>query len=223
MHKLMSEIGWLYTSMEEILNEVSGLVKVLYNQTNRKPEVRSIHQRFKAFIIVYSDFSYYFDTLFESLETLFGSENAQEQIRLSELNDNIQNIVERKTDAELALKKLFTCLYALSEDRDEPEIYRILEEDAGSGIDEWEEDYKEADNKSSANVTPGPVENNDINARNRQNYALNIIDRIRRKLNGLDGDKYTSMTVEEQVDYVYEQATSTDNLCSMYEGWTSWI
>ncbi|KAK9767511.1 hypothetical protein K7432_002654 [Basidiobolus ranarum] len=95
IQKLMSDIGWLYTSMEEILNEISGLVRVLYSQTKHKPEVRSIHQRFKAFMIVYSDFSYYFDTLFEALESLFGNEDNGDQMKLSELNDNIQGILER--------------------------------------------------------------------------------------------------------------------------------
>jgi len=27
----------------------------------------------------------------------------------------------------------------------------------------------------------------------------------------------------EQVDYLLKQATSVDNLCNMYEGWTPWI
>ena len=30
-------------------------------------------------------------------------------------------------------------------------------------------------------------------------------------------------SVEEQVDFLLEQACSADNLCEMYEGWTPWI
>ena len=31
------------------------------------------------------------------------------------------------------------------------------------------------------------------------------------------------MSVSEQVARSIEQATSVDNLCMMYEGWTSWV
>lgn len=31
------------------------------------------------------------------------------------------------------------------------------------------------------------------------------------------------LSVGEQVDYLLKQATSIDNLCNMYEGWTPWI
>ena len=31
------------------------------------------------------------------------------------------------------------------------------------------------------------------------------------------------LSIEEQVDYLLKQATSADNLCNMYEGWTAWI
>jgi hypothetical protein len=32
-----------------------------------------------------------------------------------------------------------------------------------------------------------------------------------------------AMTVEEHVDWMISQATSTDNLCRLYEGWAPWI
>lgn len=31
------------------------------------------------------------------------------------------------------------------------------------------------------------------------------------------------ISIAEQVDYLLKQATSIDNLCNMYEGWTPWI
>lgn len=31
------------------------------------------------------------------------------------------------------------------------------------------------------------------------------------------------ISIAEQVDYLLRQATSVDNLCNMYEGWTPWI
>lgn len=34
---------------------------------------------------------------------------------------------------------------------------------------------------------------------------------------------YRRISIAEQVDYLLKQATSVDNLCNMYEGWTPWI
>ncbi|CAG8708585.1 7126_t:CDS:2, partial [Acaulospora morrowiae] len=57
----------------------------------------------------------------------------------------------------------------------------------------------------------------------RNIFAVGIIRRIKAKLEGRDFDSTTKMTVHEQVDKIIQQATSVDNLCVMYEGWTSWI
>jgi serine/threonine-protein kinase SMG1 len=34
---------------------------------------------------------------------------------------------------------------------------------------------------------------------------------------------FREISIAEQVDYLLKQATSADNLCNMYEGWTPWI
>lgn len=47
--------------------------------------------------------------------------------------------------------------------------------------------------------------------------------RIRSKLEGVDFGVQHKMSVSEQVSKTIEQATSVDNLCLMYEGWTSWV
>ncbi|KAF3786353.1 Serine/threonine-protein kinase [Nymphaea thermarum] len=54
-------------------------------------------------------------------------------------------------------------------------------------------------------------------------YALSVLKRVEMKLDGrgIDGDR--SLSISEQVDYLLKQATSIDNLCNMYEGWTPWI
>ncbi len=80
-------------------------------------------------------------------------------------------------------------------------------------------------------------------------YAMSVLRRVELKLDGQDvGDNRYSLSLElyirvlakflltlhlcwtsrgisiaEQVDYLLRQATSLDNLCNMYEGWTPWI
>lgn len=80
-------------------------------------------------------------------------------------------------------------------------------------------------------------------------YAVSVLRRMEMKLDGRDivDDRYRlsmkilddsicrtcsnnvicgpvrELSVGEQVDYLLKQATSIDNLCNMYEGWTPWI
>ncbi|KAI8377636.1 uncharacterized protein BYT42DRAFT_614302 [Radiomyces spectabilis] len=57
----------------------------------------------------------------------------------------------------------------------------------------------------------------------RSEHVLGIMRRIKAKLEGRDFNVPYKMTVSEQVTRSIEQATSPDNLCMMYEGWTSWL
>ncbi|KAM3220199.1 hypothetical protein P3S67_019940 [Capsicum chacoense] len=59
--------------------------------------------------------------------------------------------------------------------------------------------------------------------RGKNTYALSILRRVEMKLDGRDVADNREMSVAEQVDYLLKQATSVDNLCNMYEGWTPWI
>ncbi|KAL6637808.1 hypothetical protein ACP70R_025380 [Stipagrostis hirtigluma subsp. patula] len=60
-------------------------------------------------------------------------------------------------------------------------------------------------------------------ARGKNPYALSILKQVEHKLHGWDIDGTRSLNISEQVDHLIKQATSIDNLCNMYEGWTPWI
>lgn len=59
--------------------------------------------------------------------------------------------------------------------------------------------------------------------RGKNAYAVSVLKRVEAKLDGRDIDGKRQFTVPEQVDHLLRQATSIDNLCNMYEGWTPWI
>ncbi|KAI3864830.1 hypothetical protein MKW92_019394 [Papaver armeniacum] len=59
--------------------------------------------------------------------------------------------------------------------------------------------------------------------RSKNPYALSVLKQVDMKLEGRDIEKGREITIAEQVDYLLKQATSVDNLCNMYEGWTPWI
>ncbi|XP_050364402.1 uncharacterized protein LOC126783062 [Argentina anserina] len=59
--------------------------------------------------------------------------------------------------------------------------------------------------------------------RGKNPYAMSILRRVEMKLDGRDISDDREFSISEQVDYLLKQATSVDNLCNMYEGWTPWI
>ncbi|BAT90873.1 hypothetical protein LR48_Vigan08g167200 [Vigna angularis] len=59
--------------------------------------------------------------------------------------------------------------------------------------------------------------------RGKNGYALSVLRRVEMKIDGRDISESREIDIAEQVDYLLKQATSVDNLCNMYEGWTPWI
>ncbi|KAL5019170.1 hypothetical protein ScPMuIL_004892 [Solemya velum] len=57
----------------------------------------------------------------------------------------------------------------------------------------------------------------------RNSYAVGVWRRVKMKLDGRDPDINKRLSVAEQVDNVIKEATSTDNLAVLYEGWTPWV
>ncbi|CAM6124730.1 unnamed protein product [Calypogeia fissa] len=61
------------------------------------------------------------------------------------------------------------------------------------------------------------------NTREKNAYAVSVLKRVRTKLEGQDINGSRQLAVAEHVDHLLRQATSVDNLCNMFEGWTPWI
>ncbi|KAI9981300.1 hypothetical protein PInf_008955 [Phytophthora infestans] len=60
----------------------------------------------------------------------------------------------------------------------------------------------------------------------KSQYGLQVLKRIEEKLSGTVTDMADAplvLTVEQQASWLIDEATKTDNLCVMYEGWTPWI
>ncbi|CAI5704152.1 unnamed protein product [Peronospora effusa] len=59
----------------------------------------------------------------------------------------------------------------------------------------------------------------------KSQYGLQVLKRIEEKLSGTVTEMAHApmLTVEEQASWLIDEATKTDNLCVMYEGWTPWI
>ncbi|KAF9932158.1 Serine/threonine-protein kinase smg1 [Mortierella alpina] len=57
----------------------------------------------------------------------------------------------------------------------------------------------------------------------RNAIAVNILRRVRHKLEGRDSDAVKKCKVTEQVERVIQEATNVENLANMFEGWTPWL
>ncbi|CAA6657772.1 unnamed protein product [Spirodela intermedia] len=73
-------------------------------------------------------------------------------------------------------------------------------------------------------VSATHLEAESFGVKNRKNpYAVSVLRQVESKLDGKEIDEKRAMSIAEQVDHLLKQATSVDNLCNMYEGWTPWI
>lgn len=52
---------------------------------------------------------------------------------------------------------------------------------------------------------------------------MNVLRRVRAKLEGREPDVLRRSSVAEQIDFIIRESTNLDNLALLYEGWTSWI
>ncbi|KAJ4815070.1 Serine/threonine-protein kinase SMG1 [Rhynchospora pubera] len=57
----------------------------------------------------------------------------------------------------------------------------------------------------------------------KNEFALSVLKLVEQKLQGRDLHGTRSIGISELVEHLVKQATSIDNLCNMYEGWTPWI
>ncbi|KAG6587063.1 Phosphatidylinositol kinase [Phytophthora cinnamomi] len=65
-----------------------------------------------------------------------------------------------------------------------------------------------------------------VHIEEKSQYGLQVLKRIEEKLAGTVTEMTKAppvLTVEQQASWLIDEATKTDNLCVMYEGWTPWI
>ncbi|KDO22731.1 hypothetical protein SPRG_22295 [Saprolegnia parasitica CBS 223.65] len=82
------------------------------------------------------------------------------------------------------------------------------------GDNEDNDDDDDDDNDASNDV--GRVEE-------RNRYGLQVLQRVTEKLDGYTTPNAPPLSCPAHVEWLLQQATSVDNLCVMYEGWTPWI
>nr|XP_043627298.1 uncharacterized protein LOC122598883 [Erigeron canadensis] len=82
----------------------------------------------------------------------------------------------------------------------------------------------QCDEESHKSRTPNTDTQGQVSrVKSKNPYAVSVLRRVEMKIEGRDIADNRDVSIAEQVDYLLRQATSVDNLCNMYEGWTPWI
>lgn len=105
-----------------------------------------------------------------------------------------------------------------------PLDYESEEESENFGADEINKLAPEEQSKPSVTKVIAEPINEPIVASKLNLHAIKVLKRVKKKLEGKDEDcnSETKLTVKQQVDWLIKEATSVDNLCVLYEGWTAW-
>ncbi|KAI9209425.1 uncharacterized protein BJ171DRAFT_117388 [Polychytrium aggregatum] len=108
----------------------------------------------------------------------------------------------------------------------EGEVLSQADSDGSLEMGEADEHDNDNDNDSDDDSPVAFIEANEVipvyKAQARNAYAVNVLRRVRAKLDGIEGE-YSKMDVSEHVNLIVQQATNVDNLALMYEGWMGWI
>ncbi|CAH8389864.1 unnamed protein product [Eruca vesicaria subsp. sativa] len=74
-----------------------------------------------------------------------------------------------------------------------------------------------------SDIDSPPTQKHTRTTRGKNAYAVSVLKSMEMKIDGRNIADNRKVSVPEQVDNLIKQATSVDNLCNMYEGWTPWI
>ncbi|DAZ97522.1 TPA: hypothetical protein N0F65_009790, partial [Lagenidium giganteum] len=167
-----------------------------------------------------------FSKLIEALAMERGGRERDSESRLRALPDG------ERLDSfiELSEQLLQNCLSLFFEATEMTNRYSLEGEAVVDSEDALEGEAIEdvTDNESSNELTLGLPADSELrltHAQQKNQHGIQVLQRIDEKLSGLKDSSRDQqpMSIENQASWLIGEATSVDNLCMMYEGWTPWI
>ncbi|GMF25055.1 unnamed protein product [Phytophthora fragariaefolia] len=132
-------------------------------------------------------------------------------------------MTDRLSSAEEDIPRAFEVV-SLHENGEENETEG--EDDAASPALDSENSVGLPSSDDSASNVQDTITSISRNIEEKSQYGLQVLKRIEEKLSGHVTEMTQAppvLTVEQQASWLIDEATKTDNLCVMYEGWTPWI
>ncbi|GLG95063.1 Serine/threonine-protein kinase Smg1 [Gryllus bimaculatus] len=191
----------------ELMFDVHKLIKSL-----AKSEA-GIRDDFKNYLITYRTFSEYYSLLIREL--------INENLDYDKIIQSLKHIefIKEKTNY------IYAEILEFADNIGEKMRCETATEDIFSGGSRVERDcmVSKEDTQVPKVVRSGRDSKTGKAVQTRNSYALGVWHRVRMKLEGRDPDTGRKYSVQEQVDYVTNEAMNLDNLALLYEGWTPWV
>ncbi|KAI9321568.1 hypothetical protein BX666DRAFT_2023684 [Dichotomocladium elegans] len=214
----LSRIDVTLTLLKSPLDGILSLLEsISIIEVDDDSELKSVHQSAKTALDEYQ-------WIQTNMKEILGEPKTQNaDWTLSRLRDAVAAMGDH-------IQSLFVALHTLEDyglDRqgdDQKQVTNTeIPEEEGSQIEMGLlSERGEKPNQRQSESDQGPVQTNQT-AQRQDAQVLSIMRRIRSKLEGKDFGVHQKMSISEQVEKSIEQAMQVDNLCMMYEGWTSWV
>lgn len=195
-HKLRS----LISSHHSLASDVRNLLKIKLKMDST-PALREYLFKYKEFLETISDF--------------------QSNVLCKDFTDGlVQHAMEQVQDTLPNVHATFDNLFTFEQGPDvegSDEVTALDESDKMTGDVIHSPDKKYSSQGKFDKVLQTQKE------QKRNGYAVSVWRRIRMKLEGRDPDPNRRCTVQEQVEWMIQEAMDPDNLAVLYEGWTPWV
>jgi len=196
--------------------EISSLLSTIIEMTISNPSAFQIHTTSKQLT-----------TFFKTQEKII--RNLNEIYTASKQNQNylkgtdvLQKLSGLISDLKSTNKEFFPQLISLS--RTCAKFAKDFDHTKESSLSSNEEDEEDQLIEEEVDVLDQKTNEEQRSLTSVDNlYAINVIKRVKQKLQGRDKSEIEKISVKQQVQSLIQDATNINNLAQLFEGWSSWI
>ncbi|KAJ3126559.1 Serine/threonine-protein kinase smg1 [Nowakowskiella sp. JEL0407] len=242
MVKYAKTASQTFFALKSRLDEVFSYVETIMKESDGLENATSVKSTIQSFVGEWKRLNHQFKELKQD-EKQISFEDVDWDLLLQNAGSTFAQLL-----GLLSLKQL-ECKSELQTDDDQEEnnLAQQIDEFSSSAPSQFElgqhrdlnmdvllsdEYLSQSDDKKKSHVpiekeTPEAVEKRDNVKRRavqeRNQHAVNLLKRVKTKLEGRDTADYGKLTVSEQVENIISEAVKVENFAMMYEGWMAWI
>eukprot|EP01119_Soliformovum_irregulare_P007298 TRINITY_DN1969_c0_g5_i1.p1 TRINITY_DN1969_c0_g5~~TRINITY_DN1969_c0_g5_i1.p1 ORF type:complete len:1347 (+),score=556.40 TRINITY_DN1969_c0_g5_i1:406-4446(+) len=221
-----------------ILQDVMNFLMAIMKNTVRLESAQNLHDSAKEISSNYQQFVLLMDKFVNPASIMHGNflENSDQ---ISPAVRQLENWIQSIYSDLFNLKKessRFAAKIQMKETADPKNRNQVENQDENSQ-DSQEDSQEDSENEDSFEKSNPKEDFEDIfysgevaetkkmraTSRHISAYAVSLLKRVDVKLKGKLDENSQKLSVPEQVDHVIKEAVNVDNLCVLYEGWTSWV
>lgn len=234
----------LVTDSLKLIDDVEGTINGLVSITQDTARLRSVRRVAINNLALMATLRQNVDTIHKMIENSEDINDVVVEAVISGLNELCKELTHLSKMCSQKLEFIFgtsseASLKSLREEEEEEDNDGDDDGDDSSDDDDDEDDedddYSDESGESDDDDDKVEVTESDDKARKKSTHAINVLNRVKEKLEGKDGNLISAslttsssssnerMSVVEQVNSVIALAKNPENLSKMFEGWTAWI